>query len=261
MRTRLIWVLPGASGIHIPGCRQHKEREIRPRSRVFFVFFRNHAGATGTRTPDRRAHSAGATRLRSDHAQREARDSQPARFFQNSHCYTDSQPDRSAAPQLRAVPADGQAAQRARRQRLAVGICVGFPDHRFPRHLAVGFCGFLHRQLGVQVRPPEGAAPPAHGLHALRGHGDHRSFPARRRALPEVRHLQQERARLLQQVRRPGEPAVEIRPAGVRGAGHDLLGAVEGDGAPDHLRQGPRDRQQDHPRHQGAGSLLWRHSA
>jgi hypothetical protein len=110
-----------------------------------------------------------------------------------------------------------------------------FPDHRLPRHLAAGLCGLLDRQLGVQVRPPEGAASPAHGLRALRSDGDYRSVPSRRCALPEVRHLQQEHARLLQQVRRPGEPAVEVRPAGVRRARHDLLRAVEGDGAPDHL--------------------------
>ena len=145
--------------------------------------------------------------------------------------------------------------------RLAVGVCVGFSDYRFPRHLAAGLRRFLDRQLGVQVRPPERPASPAHGLRALRRDGDHQSLPARRRALPEVRNVQQEHARLLQQVRRPGEPAAEVRPAGVRRAGHDVLRAVEGDGAPDHLRQGRRDRQQDHPRHQGAGSLLRRHSA
>ncbi len=68
------------------------------------------------------------------------------------------------------------------------------------------------------------------GLHHLRTacvhcgvDGDYRSVPARRRALPEVRHLQQEHARLLQQVRRPRQPAVEVRPAGVRRARHDLL--------------------------------------
>ncbi len=216
--------------------------------------------ALARRDPEIRTR-AETTRLRSYHVEREARHSQPARFFQDSHGNPDSQPDRSAAALLRAVSADGQAAERARRFGAPVGFCLGLPDHRLPRHLAAGLRGLLDRQLGVQVRPPEGAAPPAHGLRALRGHGHHQSLPARRRALPEVRRLQQEHPRLLQQVRRPGEPATEVRPAGVRGARHDLFGAAQGDRAPDRLRQGRRDRQQDGPRHQGAGGLLRRHSA
>src|ERR1700757_3677306 len=39
------------------------------------------------------------------------------------------------------------------------------------------------------------------GLHHLRSHGDHRSLPSGRGSLPEVRYLQQEHPRFLQQVR------------------------------------------------------------
>ena len=85
--------------------------------------------------------------------------------------------------------------------------------------------------------------------------------PPGRRALHQVRHLQRQHARLLQQVRRSGGPAAEVRRGRVRRARHDLLRAAEGHHAAHHLRQGPGDRQPLHPRHEGAGSLLRRHSA
>ena len=47
----------------------------------------------------------------------------------------------------------------------------------------------LHRQLGVQVRLPEGAEPSAHRLLQLRPHGDHRPLPSGRRAVQLLRHL------------------------------------------------------------------------
>ena len=40
----------------------------------------------------------------------------------------------------------------------------------------------------------KGLASPAHHLHQLRRHDHDRSVPSRRRALPPVRHLQQEHA-------------------------------------------------------------------
>ena len=67
-----------------------------------------------------------------------------------------------------------------------------FPDYRLPQRVAAGVRGLRHRQLGVQVRPLEGPASPAHHLQELRIDGDHRPVPSRRSALPEVRHLQRE---------------------------------------------------------------------
>ena len=55
------------------------------------------------------------------------------------------------------------------------------------------------------------------GLHHLRTtckncgiHRHYRSVPSRRSAVRQVRHLQREHARLLQQVRRPGWTAAEV---------------------------------------------------
>ena len=62
-------------------------------------------------------------------------------------------------------------------------------------------------------------------------------------------------------MRRPRRPAAEVRPGRVRRARHDLLRPAQGHHPPQDLRQGPRDRRQVPARHEGAGSLLRRHSA
>ncbi len=101
-------------------------------------------------------------------------------------------------------------------------------DFRFPRRERAGVRRLLDRQLGVQVRQPERAASPALHLPQLRRDHPDRSVPCRRRALPPLRHVQQERRDVLQQVRRPGGPAAEVRHAGVRGARHDLCRSAQG---------------------------------
>ena len=53
----------------------------------------------------------------------------------------------------------------------------------------------------------------------------------------------------------------EVRRRRVPGARHDLRRAAEGDDPSRGVEQGPRDRREDHPRHQGAGGLLRRHPA
>ena len=85
-----------------------------------------------------------------------------------------------------------------------------FPITDFRNVSQLEFVDLRHWQLGVQVRPPEGPAPPPHHLQELRLDGHYRSFSSRRRALQEVRHLQREHARFLQQVRRPGRTAAEV---------------------------------------------------
>ena len=64
-----------------------------------------------------------------------------------------------------------------------------FPHHRLPQRFRARVCRLLHRQLGVQVRLPQGSQPPAHGLHQLRPHGHHRPLPPGRRALQILRNL------------------------------------------------------------------------
>ena len=140
-----------------------------------------------------RSHSGGLEEVfRREHVQRNARDPQPSRFFQDSHLHPDSQPHRGPAPQLRALPADGQAPPGARGQWPPVRLHLGLPHHRLPQRLRARVRRLLHRQLGVQVRLPQGSQPPAHRLLALRPHGHHRPLPPGRRALQLLRNLQQE---------------------------------------------------------------------
>ena len=105
------------------------------------------------------------------------------------------------------------------------GLRFGVSDFGFPRRQRTGVRRLFDRQLGMQVRQSERAAPPAFHLPQLRRDHPHRSVPRRRHSVPALRHLQQERGDVLQQVRRPGGPAIEIRHAGVPGARHDLRGA------------------------------------
>ena len=137
------------------------------------------------------------------------------------------------------------------------------PDLRFPRAEPARVRRLLHRQLGVQVRQPQGTAPPALHLPQSQLRRDHpdRPVPRRRRAVPPLRHLQQEHRHVLQPLRRSGRPAVEVRRGRVRRARHDLRRPAQGHHPADGFRQGPRNRHQDRPRHQGAGGLLRRNSA
>ena len=87
--------------------------------------------------------------------------------------------------------------------------------------------------------------------------------PVRRqgRALPALRHAEPGPRRRLRHLRPDGRDEAEVRRRRVPGARHDLRRAAQGDDPPRRLEQGPRDRRQDHPRHQGAGGLLRRHPA
>ena len=51
---------------------------------------------------------------------------------------------------------------------LAVGVHFRVSDQGFPRNVAAGIRGLRDRQLGVQVRQPEGAASPARHVPELR---------------------------------------------------------------------------------------------
>ena len=111
------------------------------------------------------------------------------------------------------------------------------------------------------MRQAAGPAPPAQALQELRPHADLRSLRRQGRPVPEVRHRQPGARRCLRHLRPHRGPQAEVRRRRVPGARHDLRRAAEGDDPPRGLEQGPRDRRQDHPRHQGAGGLLRRHPA
>ena len=113
-----------------------------------------------------------------------------------------------------------------------------FPDFGFPRAEPARVRRLCDRQLGVQVRQPEGAASPALDLpqSGLRRDHQDRSVPSGRRAVPSLRNIQQEHRHVLQPLRRSGGPAVEIRRAGVRRARHDVRGSAEGHDPADGFR-------------------------
>ena len=165
-----------------------------------------------------------------------------SRFFTNQDFDPDPEPDRGSEEIVRAVSADGPASRRAGRHRSAERFQFGFPDLRFPGTEPARVRRLRDRQLGVQVRQPEGAASPAFHLpqSELRRHHSNRSVPCRRRAVPPLRNVQQEHRHLLQPLRRSRRPAVEIRRGRVRRARHDLRGSAEGHHPAHRFRQGRR---------------------
>ena len=162
---------------------------------------------------------------------------------------------------LRALPADEPSAERARGRGSAVGVQVGVPDQRLPRELVARVHRVFDRQLGVQVRQAAGPAPPAQAVQQLRRDADCRSVRRPRSPVPALRQGEPGARRRLRHLRQHRRPEAEVRRRRVPGARHDLRRAAEGDDPPRGLEQGPRDRRQDHPRHQGAGGLLRRHPA
>ena len=173
----------------------------------------------------------------------------------------DPQPDRDPEEVVRAVPADEPAPFRTGRRRAAVGVQVGLSDQRLPRELVARVHRVLDRQLGVQVRPTGWPAPPAEALRQLRPHPRGRPVRRARRAVPALRQAERGARRHLRHLRQHRRPQAEVRRRRVSGARHDLRRAAEGDDPSRRLEQGPGDRGQDHPRHQGAGGLLRRHPA
>ena len=116
-----------------------------------------------------------------------------------------------------------------------------FPISDFRGLKPAGVRRLRDRKLGVQVRQPEGAASPAFHLpqSQLRRHHQDRSVPCRRRAVPSLRNVQQEHRHLLQPLRRPGGPAVEIRRGRVRRARHDLRRSAQSHHPPDGFDKDP----------------------
>ena len=183
------------------------------------------------------------------------------RFLENQDDRSDPEPDRDPEEVLRALPADEPSAERARGRGSPVGVQVGLPDQRLPRELVARVHRVLDRQLGVQVRQAAGAAPPAQAVQRLRHDAGCRSLRRPRSAVPALRQGQPGARRRLRHLRQHRRPEAEVRRRRVPGARHDLRRAAEGDDPSRGLEQGPRDRRQDHPRHQGAGGLLRRHPA
>ena len=136
-----------------------------------------------------------------------------------------------------------------------------FPISDFRENSSLEFIEYLDRELGVQVRPAGRAAPPAEAVRELRPHARRRSVRRARGAVPALRQAQRRARRHLRHLRQHRRPEAEVRRRRVPGARHDLRRAAQGHDPPRRLEQGPRDRRQDHPRHQGAGGLLRRHPA
>ena len=150
----------------------------------------------------------------------------------------------------------------ARGRGSAVGVQVGLPDQRLPRELVARVHRVLDRQLGVQVRQARrGCTTCASRAASCGAHARRRSVRRPRGALPALRQAQPGARRRLRHLRQHGRAEAEVRRRRVPGARHDLRRAAEGDDPARGLEQGPRDRRQDHPRHQGAGGLLRRHPA
>ncbi len=171
------------------------------------------------------------------------------------------EPDRDPEKILRALPADEPSAERAGGRGSPVGVQVGLPDQRLPRELVARVHRVLDRQLGMQVRQAAGAASPAQAVQQLRRDAGRGPVRRPRGAVPALRQGQRGPRRRLRHLRQHGRVEAEVRRRRVPGARHDLRRAAEGDDPAGGLEQGPRDRRQDHPRHQGAGGLLRRHPA
>ena len=174
---------------------------------------------------------------------------------------SDSEPDRDPAEVVRAIPADEPPSLGTGGRRPAVGVQVGLPDQRFPRELVARVHRVFDRQLGVQVRQAGGAPSPAQAVQQLRRHADRRSLRRPRGALPALRQGEPGARRRLRHLRPHGRDEAEVRRRRVPGARHDLRRPAQGDHPARRLEQGPGDRRQDDPRHQGAGGLLRRHPA
>ena len=183
------------------------------------------------------------------------------RLFENQDDRPDPEPDRDPEEVLRALPADEPSAERARGRGSPVGVQVGLSDQRLPRELLARVHRIFDRQLGVQVRQAAGAPSPAQALQRLRRDADCGPVRRPRRAVPALRQGQPGARRRLRHLRQHRVAEAEVRRRRVPGARHDLRRAAEGDDPARGLEQGPRDRRQDHPRHQGAGGLLRRHPA
>ena len=183
------------------------------------------------------------------------------RFLEDQDDGSDSEPDRNTEEELRTLPADEPPRHRARGRGPAVGVQVRLPDQRLPGELVARVHRVLHRQLGVQVQQAPGPAAPAQALHELRAHAGRRSVRRQGSALPELRHGQHRPRRRLRHLRPDGRDEAEVRRRRVPGARHDLRRAAQGHHPARGLEQGPGDRGEDHPRHQGAGGLLRRHPA
>ena len=151
---------------------------------------------------------------------------------------------------------------RARGRGPAVGVQVGLPDQRLPRELVARVHRVLDRQLGVQVRQARRACTTcaSRAAAAARRSSPIRTATARCCARAAAR-ANQARGDVCDICGNTVGAEAEVRRRRVPGARHDLRRAAEGDDPPRRLEQGPRDRRQDHPRHQGAGGLLRRHPA
>ena len=207
--------------------------------------------AGGSRKPARPAISARAARGREAGGEglepsTPVRVSQPVDYgradelLEDPHDDPAAEPDRGAALELRAVPADGPARRGAEEQGPAGRLLQRLPVRGLPLLVRASLRPLRTRDLGVQVRRPEGAGAPAHRLRALRhahqGGGD----PRDRRGLPLLRPGDAERGAPLPDLRQPGGPSPHLHRERLPGARPDLRGTAQGDVPARALRTGQR---------------------
>ena len=136
-----------------------------------------------------------------------------------------------------------------------------FPISDFRENSSLEFIEYSIGNWECKCGKLAGPAPPAQAVHELRRDAHRRSVRRPRGALPALRQGEPGARRRLRHLRPHGRDEAQVRRRRVPGARHDLRRAAQGHDPSRRLEQGPRDRRQDHPRHQGAGGLLRRHPA
>ena len=136
-----------------------------------------------------------------------------------------------------------------------------FPISDFRENSSLEFIEYSIGNWECKCGRLAGPAPPAEAVRELRPHAGRRPVRRARRALPALRQAERGARRRLRHLRQHRRPEAEVRRRRMPGTRHDLRRAAQGHHPARGLEQGPRDRRQDHPRHQGAGGLLRRHPA
>ena len=137
-----------------------------------------------------------------------------------------------------------------------------FPISDFRENSSLEFIEYSIGNWECKCGKLPGAAPPAQAVRAAAAHtlvAD--PYGDREVLCPRCGKRERGARRRLRHLRRHGRAEAEVRRRRVPGARHDLRRAAQGHHPARRLEQGPRDRRQDHPRHQGAGGLLRRHPA
>jgi hypothetical protein len=152
------------------------------------------------------------------------------------------EPDRSAARSYERFLQMDKLPRSATTTACSRSLPRSFPITDFRNVSSARVCRFLHRQLGVQVRPPQGPASPAHGLHQLRHMVITDPFHPGDVLCHFCGTYNKNTPDFCNKCGDPVGLQLKYDQAGVRRARHDLLRSAQGHHPPEDLRQGPRDR-------------------